>query len=179
MNFATINIINSTIAGNTSNGSVGIQNYGTLNIMSSTFSNSGIAASIEHRGDSVTVSDSIFNAVPKESGASYNCSLHETGWVSFGHNIFSDDTCQPTGTNDLSNTDPILGDLGWWGGPTKTVFLLEGSPAIDHRNGECFGPVAPISNDQRYYPRNDGHCDTGAFEGSLTISNIYLPLMMR
>ena len=181
MNFATINIINSTIAGNTSNGSVGIQNYGTLTIMSSTIYNSGIAAIIEHRGASVTVRASIFNAVPRQAGSSYNCffAYDSLSLISFGHNIFSDDTCKPTGTNDLTETDPLLGELGWWGGPTKTVFLLEGSPAIDHRDGDCFFLVAPIANDQRYYPRNDGHCDTGAFEGSLTLTNTYLPLILR
>ena len=63
------------------------------------------------------------------------CLRQNSHGIRSGYNIFSDDTCPATGTGDLINTDPLLGELGWWGGPTMTLPLLYGSPAIDHRDG--------------------------------------------
>ena len=176
----TLFILNSTIVGNTSEGSAGIRNYGTLSIVSSTLANSGMAANIEHSYGSVTIQDSILYAVPDLAGISYNCFLSSTelAWYSFGYNIFSDDTCPATGTGDLIDTDPLLGELGWWGGPTMTLPLLYGSPAIDHRGDVCrYMTGAPLLEDQRYFLRNDGLCDTGAFEGFQV--HVFLPLITR
>ena len=180
---ATFTIFNSTIAGNTSPGTAGITNYGNLMIASSTLANSGISASIDHRYGSVAITDSILSAVPNQEGTSYNCFVYpaDLPWISLGHNIFSDDTCPATGTGDLIDTDPLLGELGWWGGPTMTLPLLFTSPAIDHHPGFCWDMygVDPLVNDQRYFPRDDGLCDTGAFEGFIYPVKVFLPLINR
>ena len=180
-NFGILNIKNSTIAGNTSPGVSGIENYGTVTIASSTFVNSGIAATISHRYGSVAIKDSILWAVPNTAGTSYNCYIYgDPEWISLGYNIFSDDSCPGTGVEDLVNTDPKLGVLGHWGGPTLTIPLLQGSPAIDHRDGVCqYHTGEVVVDDQRYIPRDDGKCDTGAFEGFIYENWIFLPLILK
>lgn len=69
-------------------------------------------------------------------------------------------TCDFTGMGDLQNTDPMLGALASNGGPTNTLALLPGSPAIDHMPPPCATSV-----DQRGISRPQaGGCDIGAFE---------------
>ena len=79
-----------------------------------------------------------------------------------GGNISSDGSCNFSGPGSLNNTDPVLGPLGDYGGPTPTMPLLAGSPAIDRAN-IAFCP----STDQRGRARPFGSgCDIGAFESS-------------
>jgi hypothetical protein len=64
----------------------------------------------------------------------------------------------PAGNNSF--TDPKLGPLADNGGPTLTIALLPGSPAIDAGNTS----LAPAT-DQRGFPRPAGlAADIGAFE---------------
>jgi hypothetical protein len=68
----------------------------------------------------------------------------------------------------LNNVDPLLGPLGNYGGPTPTMPLLEGSPAIDG-GVDDLGPGSEIipRTDQRGHRRPFGtHVDSGAFESS-------------
>lgn len=82
-----------------------------------------------------------------------------------GYNLCSDASCLWTTSTSLSNTDPKLGPLADNGGPTPTLALLPGSPAIDAGNP----PEAPAA-DQRGVPRPVGKaCDIGAFESGLAI----------
>ena len=69
-------------------------------------------------------------------------------------------TCDFAGIGDLQNTDPMLGALANNGGPTNTLALLAGSPAIDRMPPPCSTGV-----DQRGTSRPQaGGCDIGAFE---------------
>jgi parallel beta-helix repeat protein len=69
-----------------------------------------------------------------------------------------------TGSNNVIGVDdPLLGPLGDYGGPTMTMPLLPGSPAIG--GGTAAG--APAS-DQRGQPRA-GSVDIGAFQGQPVI----------
>ncbi len=77
-----------------------------------------------------------------------------------GHNISSDTSIAFTASGSLTNTDPMLGPLANNGGPTLTMALLPGSPAIDA--GSAVG--APAA-DQRGVARPQGPgVDIGAFE---------------
>lgn len=77
-----------------------------------------------------------------------------------GHNLSSDATCNFTNVGSLNNTDPKLGPLAYNGGPTLTMALLPGSPAIDAGDN----PSAPAT-DQRGVPRPVGAApDIGAYE---------------
>jgi hypothetical protein len=83
------------------------------------------------------------------------------GLTSLGHNLIGN----PAGSSgwvdsDLLNVDPKLGPLQDNGGPTMTMALLPGSPAID-----AGVPVDGITTDQRGISRTDfGPPDIGAFE---------------
>ena len=79
-----------------------------------------------------------------------------------GHNLSSDGSGSSflTATGDLNNTNPLLGKLMNNGGPTQTMALLGGSPAINA--GENSGAPA---TDQRGFNRIvGGTVDIGAFE---------------
>jgi hypothetical protein len=77
-----------------------------------------------------------------------------------GNNLSSDATPIFTAPGSRNNTDPKLGPLGDYGGPTFTIPLLEGSPAIDGGKPD-FCP----HSDQRGRVRPFGPaCDIGAFE---------------
>ncbi len=76
-----------------------------------------------------------------------------------GHNLSSDSSCV-FGGDSQNSTDPKLAPLGDYGGPTLTIGLLPGSPAIDRGNTLA----APVM-DQRGFPRPVGPAaDIGAFE---------------
>jgi hypothetical protein len=71
--------------------------------------------------------------------------------------------------NLLDVANPGLGPLGDYGGPTETIPLLPGSPAIDAgSNAFDVDPSGnPITTDQRGLPRVvNGTVDIGAFESS-------------
>jgi hypothetical protein len=64
--------------------------------------------------------------------------------------------------NRVGVSDPGLAPLGNYGGPTQTMALLPGSPAIDAGNNSF---VTPGATDQRGLPRiAGGTVDIGAFE---------------
>ncbi len=77
-----------------------------------------------------------------------------------GHNISSDNSCAFTNVGSLNNTDPMIGPLADNGGPTLTMALLPGSPAIDAGDDTAAPPT-----DQRGFPRPFGAAsDIGACE---------------
>ena len=90
-------------------------------------------------------------------------------FASLGHNLIgaTDDSSGWTGTDltgiKASPLNPLLGSLQNNGGPTQTMALLPGSPAIDAGDNN----YAPRPNDQRGdgFPRIvNGTIDIGAFE---------------
>ncbi len=71
------------------------------------------------------------------------------------------------GKGSIVGFDPLLGELGSYGGSTSTFPLLPGSPAIDAGNDTVsICDSNPADNfDQRGITRPQGaHCDIGAFE---------------
>jgi hypothetical protein len=177
-NYGTLVITNSTFSANSS-GSSGVaggilngglfQSAGTLVINNSTLSGNtagqgGGGGIFNVKGSMVVLQNSI---VANNAGG--NCRGPLT---SHGYNLSSDDSCRFDAVGDLNNTDPNLGALQNNGGPTQTMALLEGSPAIDAGNpsGCTDGKVHPhvLKTDQRGMPRPDkedtGGCDIGAYE---------------
>ncbi|MCW5553323.1 MAG: hypothetical protein KIS67_14330 [Verrucomicrobiae bacterium] len=94
-----------------------------------------------------------------------NIPTNSTGFISdAGHNLSSDDSCTFTNLGSLNHTDPKLGPLANNGGPTLTMSLLPGSPAIDAGDSAAAPPT-----DQRGVPRPYGAAaDIGAYEYWLT-----------
>ncbi len=90
--------------------------------------------------------------------------------VDLGYNICSDGTANFSATGSLNNTDPVLGPLANNGGPTATMALLLGSPALNVIPSG-YPPV-----DQRGVTRPQGlAADIGAFE---TASGVILPPLL-
>ena len=83
-----------------------------------------------------------------------------------GHNLLgtavNNATNDPTpGPGDVFNDNPGLAALGNYGGPTQTMALLAGSPAIGAGNATATNPAT----DQRGLPRVvNGSLDIGAFQ---------------
>ncbi len=74
--------------------------------------------------------------------------------------------------NQLNVQDPGLGDVGDYGGPTPTVPLVLGSPAIGR--GSASLALSDSSNDQRGLSRTqpgDGSVDIGAFQTQPIVVN--------
>ncbi len=77
-----------------------------------------------------------------------------------GNNLSSDNSFPFTMPGSHNNVNPLLGPLANNGGPTLTVALLPGSPAIDAASSASSTPT-----DQRGLPRPYGSAsDIGAFE---------------
>jgi hypothetical protein len=194
-NGGTLTIINSTFYGNVARDRRGgaIRNYGLLAITNSTFSGNnapgGIGGAI-HNGkyiglsgalvmNSSTVSGNFGGGIYNRPGVtatlqntivSNNAGGNCRGvMTSGGYNLSSDGTCKFHGSGDLNNTDPKLGPLEANGGPTPTMAVRSGSPAIDAGNPSgCTDGRNLLAADQRGRPRPDHHdsggCDIGAFE---------------
>jgi hypothetical protein len=169
-NGGTLAINNSTLTGNSAVGHAGggiYNNGGTLAINNSTLtgnSATGIGGSIYAYSEGTAI---LQNTIVANSPSGGNCGGTMT---SKGYNLSSDGSCDFDGPGDLNNTDPKLGKLGNYGGPTQTIPLLSGSPAIDAGNptGCTDGLGHLLKTDQRGDPRpnteDTGGCDMGAYE---------------
>jgi hypothetical protein len=172
-NYGRLTINNSTISGNSASTHYSrarggaIANGGTVEINNSTLS--GNATSLFGQGGGIYNSGTamIQNSILANSGASGNC---YGAIISIGYNLSSDSTCNFSSAGDLNNDDPLLGPLQNNGGPTETMALLPGSPAIDAGNpaGCTDGLGHLLTTDQRGAPRPDKEdaigCDRGAYE---------------
>ncbi len=161
-----LSINSSTFSGNhslgndTYSGAGAIYNdFGTVLINNSTFvGNTALDISGEDEGGAlynfgnVSMTDTLI-----VGNSPANCGSTKPNSSLSYHNLTDDDSC---GTNPSFENLPevdLLGPLGDYGGPTPTIPLLPGSPAINRGSTLC----PPI--DQRGITR-DGSCDIGAFE---------------
>ncbi len=86
--------------------------------------------------------------------------------IDAGNNIDSDLQNSLTNSHSLNSVNSELAPLGNYGGPTPTMALLPGSPAIDAAD-----PTAFPATDQRGVPRPFGPApDIGAFEDTHSVS---------
>ncbi len=164
----------------------GSDTSGHLEVVNSTFYNnqagvteSGGAVSIDANAIA-DVTNSTFYANKSwdgENPGSQGGTFENNGPLHLTNSILAGGTggyCKPGGTinTNLSNLvedgscgaalsgDPLLGPLADNGGPTLTMALLSGSPAIDAAND-----VVCPAMDQRNAARPQGlHCDLGAYE---------------
>jgi hypothetical protein len=178
----TLTLTNSTVSGNTAGGrqsAGGINNdtYGNYNatvlllnstIADNTVSSSDRTATQIYSGRLSTgtgqATIQLRNTIMSGDGPRPNLFADSGGtFVSQGYNLSSDDGGGfLTGTGDLTNTDPLLGPLQANGGPTQTMALLPGSPALNAGDPNQLG-----STDQRGVVRSGG-VNIGAYQASAT-----------
>jgi hypothetical protein len=170
-NSGTLTVTFCTLSGNGADYGGGLDNVGTVTVTSSTFSGNSAAPSSAGGGGGIvnyrTVT--IRNTLVAGNTARYSPAIDLFGTLnSDGYNLIGDGTGgSGYAATDLVGTadqpiDPKLGPLQDNGGPTLTMALLPGSPAIDAGDNTD----APAW-DQRGpgYPRVvNGTIDIGAFE---------------
>lgn len=162
---SAFNITNSTIAGNTATGGAGAAievGGGTTALNNVTIATNGSGGEaqlniVAGNGSAATVESTI---IANALGGGNNCD--GVAPTSNGFNLDSANSCAFGMPTDLVNTNPLLGPFQNNGGPTFTLALLAGSPAIN----KGANPLA-LAFDQRGpgFARVVGAAaDIGAFE---------------
>ncbi|MFO7683054.1 MAG: choice-of-anchor Q domain-containing protein [Chloroflexota bacterium] len=144
-------IVNSTIAGNTA-GFVGGGLAGPANVKNTIIANNsgGNAWDIQQNCTDVVTNQGGNIQYPQKTTGNWN-----------DYECFGGQTA----------VNPQLILLGSYGGPTQTLALAAGSPAVNGGvNNGC------PATDQRGYLRQDGQCDAGAFELGATADPVITQL---
>jgi hypothetical protein len=170
LNNGTLIVSNSTISGNVVYGS-GAQSFG--GIASYAPSSDNVSVTLL----SCTLADNtgtqlysglglvqVGNCIFSGDGTAPNLSVSPGfNFISLGHNLSSDSgSGLLNGPGDLINMNPLLGSLQYNGGPTETMALLPGSPAVDAGDPSQLG-----TPDQRGVVRSGGVI-IGAYQASAT-----------
>ena len=179
LNAGILEMSDSTVAGNTAARGGGILNGGTLEMSGSTVAGNtapyGGGGILNDPGDTLTLADSILGG--NSAATRPDCSGSLT---SGGHNLIQDTAgCAGAGPTDLTGVGPALGPLAHNGGPTQTMALLPGSPAIG-LGYDCVDTGRPNTpaTDQRGFgrPHAPATCDAGAYEYAGTPLTLALAL---
>ncbi len=174
LNGGTLEVSNSTFSANRAFAGGAIVNGGTLWVAYSTFSGNdaeGVGGGIENANVAkarATLSNTIFEKSAK--GNIHNACVEGScqGTITDGgYNISDDSSFAYTNSTSKGSTEPLLDPNGLQnnGGPTETIALQEGSPAIDYIPKGESGCHTPVKADQRGVKRPQGKaCDVGAYE---------------
>ncbi|MFI5166294.1 MAG: choice-of-anchor Q domain-containing protein [Thermoanaerobaculales bacterium] len=152
---ASLTMSDSTVAGNysgTNGGGGAISTSGPA-----TFTNCTIANNTSHNDNGAVNADGTvtFQDTIIANNPGGNCLSAGGSFVDGGHNLqYPGNSCGAT----ITIADPLLLALANNGGPTQTMALQFGSPAIDAGN-----PATCLATDQRGHARI-GVCDIGAIE---------------
>jgi hypothetical protein len=131
--FCTLTVSNCTLSGNSAGlgGGGGIANYphGTLTVSNCTLSgNSGRGVGGIFNAETLTLNNTI--VAHSTTGGNTGGDIGNIGSIIGSHNLIQDGS---GGLRDTLTGDPLLsGTLANNGGPTQTLALLPGSPAIGH-----------------------------------------------
>ncbi|MGJ8669948.1 MAG: choice-of-anchor Q domain-containing protein, partial [Oceanococcus sp.] len=170
----TMDISFSTLAFNTASTDGGA----VYNLVYDSVTNRTAALTLVHSilSDSVTAPNDLVSHKPTNTSAGANlgtATVSNTGSIVLQSTLLEDAAALPTFTTD----DPLLAALADNGGPTETLALQAGSPALDAA-GDC---TAVTSVDQRGEPRPEdgdadgvGACDIGAYEHQLQLIEVDL-----
>lgn len=151
---------NSTVA---ENGGAGLRGDGSLTLASCTIAN--------NRGTGIEAGAG--GAAARNTLLAGNLRACKGTVTSDGYNLTDDESCAFHATGDVANDDTRVAALAANGGPTETVALTGGSPAVDA--GDPAGCVdstgALLTVDQRGMRRPaGGRCDIGAYEQPVAVT---------
>lgn len=173
-NDTTLNVNDSTFYNNTGGGNGGgaIENFGTTTLTASTFSgnSSPYGANIyNYTGFTLSMEMDIVANGHVGNNCGGQAPIKDLGW-----NIDTGSSCGFGATGSMSNTQPNLDALASNGGPTQTMALPSGSPALN-----VIPPSTPGcsgTTDQRGVSRPQGTgCDVGAYELTVTTGDTQPP----
>ena len=182
-NYGTATLTDCTISGNSANLGGGVNTYGLLTLTACTVSGNSAAIGggviLSGRYSRTTIGDTI---VAGNAAAISSPDLFGTVDQDRGSNLIGDGDGASgfTAAGDQVGTaaspiDPRLAPLGDYGGPTQTMALLPGSPAID-KGDNTLVPIdpstgLPVTTDQRGFTRVvNGTVDIGAFEDQVVVT---------
>ncbi len=157
-------IYSSTITGNTASANGGgITAAGSLQLQSSTVAGNSAAAGGGLYQESTTSASTLMTntLLGANGGGSCGGSINGVPRNLTSHNLDADGTCLFASADEGTSGDPKLGALANNGGPTDTMALGAGSPAINAADPSTCQPGS--GTDQRYATAV-GACDIGAFE---------------
>jgi hypothetical protein len=165
----TLVVLNSTFNYNAATNGGGIYSAGALGLSFSSFLNdSGTAQELAIAANSYAlIKSSLFGT---QFGT--NCTVGGGATVFWSSVSISNDASCAGGSN-LTSTSPGLDtSLAYNGGPTQTLMLKSGSPAlgVDSDCLDVYGTA--IATDQRGYPRPQTHCDAGAYEDTIFANGV-------
>jgi len=171
-NLFSLTIKNSTFFNNSSSGNGGAvyDSSGEATILNSTFSdnNALLGGGIYYYSYGL----SLKNTILAKSASGGDCYINTGTIVSYTNNLI--ETNGPPGHicgTPVSTADPLLDSLSYNGGPTQTMALLPGSPAIDLGDDGTCEPT-----DQRGITRpQEEHCDIGAYEMVVSSDGLFEP----
>lgn len=152
---------------------------GNMSVVHSTFvgnytgSSGGIGTTIDSDGTSSPASVTLAGDVI--SGTSDACHIGGGTWTDGGYNVVNNSDCLNGGTQDSfdSSLSSQLGSLGSYGGPTQTIPLLAGNPAlgdipnpgpsVSQADGSSF-PLCPTVDQRGAASAAGASCDSGAVQ---------------
>jgi predicted outer membrane repeat protein len=162
-NGGTLRVTNCTFSGNSASFDGGaIDNGDTLTLTNSTLSGNFAAfngGGLDQRGRA-TLANTIIAGNRVSGTAGLGPDVYGTV-SSLGHNLVGD-VRGSSGwvSSDLQNVDPKLASLGNYGGPTQTMALMQGSPALNAGSASIPGVAVPTL-DQRGALRGPAGLDAG------------------
>lgn len=185
---ASFTVYGSTLSANDAEGGAAIASIGTLEMVNSTvsdnWSNGGDGAVWLWPGGGLPVTATLYNvtlALNRVNGGASVLSLDPNGGslevrntlildgcvspvTTLDYNMEAGNSCGLTGANDLPSTPTVFGALWMNGGFTKTHAISAASPAANAASWFTCTSGLPNGFDQRGAVRGGFACDIGAFE---------------
>jgi hypothetical protein len=165
-NIGSATLVDCTISGNSALRGGGLINYGTANLTDCTISDnsssSGVGGVGNYGSGTVTLTGTIVAGNTGSGGNASDIGGPNASQVSGTYNLIGtggSGGLTAADHNLLNVADPLLSPLGNYGGPTETIALLPGSPAIG-----AGVVVSGVTTDERGMPLDSPMPDIGAFQ---------------
>ncbi len=162
----TLVVVNSTFNYNTGANAGAINSAGTLGLSFSSFMNDNGVGGAREIAVVANTNNYVKSSLFGTQGGT-NCTIATGASVTWsGVSISTDTSC--AGGSNLTSTFPGFDvSLGNNGGPTQTLALKSGSPAL-HADSDCLDVIGtPVTTDQRGVQRPATRCDAGAYEETI------------